>query len=408
MSDPRDLPQNQPAGAEPQVLPPATGVAPAPPLLLDRVAGWRAWWTWPRVALLLALALFVWNWWSAKTQIDDLRTEMAQRLREDDLQARESRTMAREAQDRMREALQKMTALESKINESQSQQAALESMYQDLSRNRDEWALTDIEQTLSLAAQQLQLSGNVRGALIALQNADARLGRADRAQFIAVRRVLQRDIDKLKALPYVDTVGLAIRLDGVISSVDTLPLIFDEKMQAPGLGQSAPARPATRPAATPATAGKATPRPGEKAAPAGDAQGEAPGMWSRLRDEAWDQFRQLVRIRDIDNPEPVLLTPQQSFFLRENLKLRLLNARLSLLQRNEPLFREDLKSANAWLTRYFDARSRATVNAQGTLNQLSTSAVSIELPTLADSLNAVRNFRGPQAQNGVPARPPAK
>lgn len=417
MSDPRDLPQNQPPAGEPPALPPAAGVTPVPPpLLLDRFAGWKAWWTWPRMALLMALALFVWNWWSAKTQIDDLRTEMAQRLREDDLQARESRTMAREAQDNMREALQKMTALESKISESQSQQAALESMYQDLSRNRDEWALTDIEQTLSLAAQQLQLSGNVRGALIALQNADARLGRADRAQFIAVRRVLQRDIDKLKALPYVDTVGLAIRLDGVISNVDTLPLIFDEKMQAPGSGQPAPARPMPAQAAPAgANAGRpaipGTGQPGDKAtpaAPAGNTQAEAPGMWSRLRDEAWDQFRQLVRIRDIENPDAVLLTPQQSFFLRENLKLRLLNARLSLLQRNEALFREDLKAANVWLTRYFDARSRATSNAQATLNQLSTSAVSIELPTLADSLNAVRNFRNPQPATGVPARLPGK
>ncbi|HEX4329512.1 MAG TPA: uroporphyrinogen-III C-methyltransferase [Burkholderiales bacterium] len=391
MSDPRDLPQNEPLAALPPAAPPAA------PLLLDRAAGWRAWWTWPRTALLIALMLFVWNWWSARSQIDSLREEMAQRLRDDDLQARESRTLAREAQERMREALQKMTALESKISESQSQQTALEAMYQDLSRNRDEWALTDIEQTLSLAAQQLQLSGNVRGALIALQNADARLGRADRAQFIAVRRVLQRDIDRLKALPYVDTAGLAIRLDGVISSIDTMPLIFDEKLQPQSVPpqMAPPAKPAVIPLPKPAASEPA------KAAPDSGADVAAPpGMWRRLRDEAWDQLRQLVRIRDIGNAEPVLLTPQQTFFLRENLKLRLLNARLSLLQRNEALFREDLKSANLWLTRYFDARSRATVNAQATLAQLSASAVSIELPTLADSLNAVRNFRAPQRPTG--------
>jgi len=392
MSDPKDLPQNEPPASLTPTSPSAAVAPSAAPLLLDRAAGWRAWWTWPRTALVIALMLFVWNWWSARTQIDGLREEMAQRLRDDDLQARESRTLAREAQERMREALQKMTALESKISESQSQQTALEAMYQDLSRNRDEWALTDIEQTLSLAAQQLQLSGNVRGALIALQNADARLGRADRAQFIAVRRVLQRDIDRLKALPYVDTAGLAIRLDGVISSIDTMPLIFDEKLQPQA---APPAKPAAAPAPKPAAGDAAKPAPDSGADTAAP-----PGMWRRLRDESWDQLRQLVRIRDIGNAEPVLLTPQQTFFLRENLKLRLLNARLSLLQRNEALFREDLKSANLWLTRYFDARSRATVNAQATLAQLSASAVSIELPTLADSLNAVRNFRAPQRPAG--------
>lgn len=228
----------------------------------------------------------------------------------------------------------------------------------------------------------------MRGALIALQNADARLGRADKAQFIAVRRVLQRDIERLKALPFIDTAGLAIRLDTVIGSVDTLPLIFDEKLQ--------PQRPASRPApAAPAI-------PGAKPAEADANKAAEPGTLQRLRDEAWDQIKQLVRVRDIENAEPVLLTPQQSFFLRENLKLRLLNARISLLQRNEALFREDLKSANLWLTRYFDVRSRGTANAQATLNALSASAVSIELPNLADSLNAVRNFRA------QPARPPGK
>ena len=382
MSDQEKLP------APAAVPAPATAHAPAKPLLLDRVAGWRAWWDWPKLVLVIVLLLFVWNWWSGRNQIESLREEMAQRLRDDEALSKESRVLAREGQDRMREALVKMTALESKIAESQSQQAALEAMYQDLSRNRDEFALSEIEQTLALAAQQLQLAGNVRGALIALQNADARLGRADKAQFIAVRRVLQRDIERLKALPFIDTAGLAIRLDTVIGSVDTLPLIFDEKLQ--------PQRPVSRPAPAPPAA------PGGKPAEADANKAAEPGTLQRLRDEAWDQIKQLVRVRDIENAEPVLLTPQQSFFLRENLKLRLLNARISLLQRNEALFREDIKSANLWLTRYFDVRSRGTASAQATLNALSASAVSIELPTLADSLNAVRNFRAP------PARPPGK
>jgi uroporphyrin-3 C-methyltransferase/uroporphyrinogen III methyltransferase/synthase len=403
-----DLPPEQPPG-HPPALPqpadaskaaaaPASGAAPAQErLLLDRAGDFRNWWTWPKFVLIAVLLLFVWNWWSARSQIDALREEVAQRLRDDENLSKESRILAREGQDRMREALVKMTALEVKLTESQSQQAALEAMYQDLSRNRDEFALSEIEQTLALAAQQLQLAGNVRGALIALQNADARLGRADKAQFIAVRRVLQRDIERLKALPFIDTTGLAIRLDTVIGSVDGLPLIFDEKLQPstrPGQPPRAPA-PASAPAA---------PRGTE---PPKAADGSEPGTFKRLRDEAWDQFKQLVRVRDVENPEPVLLNPQQTFFLRENLKLRLLNARISLLQRNEALFREDMKAASAWMTRYFDVRSRSTASALATINALSASAVSIELPTLADSLNAVRNYRAPPAP-AAPARAPGK
>lgn len=354
----------------PQPAPASAPAQPRPPFAWRESL--RPWAGGARLAFLVLAALFLVAWWDARTEVAHLRAEMAVRLKDDEEQSRKAREAAREAESRMREGLARMAALETRITESQSQQAALEALYQDLSRNRDEWALSEIEQTLSLAAQQLQLAGNVRGALIALQNADARLGRADRAQFIAVRRILQRDIERLKALPMVDTAGIAIRLDAVIAGVDNLPLVFDEKLQ-PQAGR------ASRPAAP------QVPAEG----------GAAPSLWQRLREDAWDQFRQLVRIRDIDNADPVLLNPTQSFFLRENLKLRLLNARIALLQRNEALFRQDLGSANQWLARYFDVRSRSGAAALSTLNALSASAVSIELPTLADSLNAVRNFKAP-------------
>ena len=357
-------------GAEPPAAGPQTNLHAALPA--GRIAAWRAAWTAARTAVLVLAVLFVIGWWDARTQVAALRSEMATRLKQEEDLSRQTRAAAREAQDRMREALVKMAALETRLLESQSQQAALESMYQDLSRNRDEWALSEIEQTLTLAAQQLQLAGNVRGALLALQNADARLARADRAQFIAVRRVLQKDIERLKALPQIDTAGIAIKLDAVIASADSLPLIFDEKLQPQAAQAQMPG----------ADAAKGTPT-------------AAPSFWERLRDDAWEQFRLLVRIRDIENADPVLLNPSQAFFLRENLKLRLLNARIALLQRNEPLFRQDLASANQWLARYFDVRSRAGAGAVASLNALVASAVSIELPTLADSLNAVRNYKAP-------------
>jgi len=339
---------------------------------------WRDWWTPARVAIAVLVLLFLVGWWDSRSQIASLRQELAERIKAEQEISKRTESAAREAQDRMREALARMMALEARIAESQSQQVALESMYQDLSRNRDEWALSEIEQTLTLAAQQLQLAGNVRGALIALQNADARLGRADRAQFVSVRRVLQRDVERLKALPQVDTTGIAIRLDSVIAAADSIPLIFDEKLQPQSQRGASPGR--ERAAA------------GQQQKPASEPE---VSLWARLRDDAWEQFRQLVRIRDIENADPVLLNPTQAFFLRENFKLRLLNARIALLQRNEALFRQDLAAANQWLVRYFDVRSRAGAGAQTTLNTLIAGAVSIELPTLAESLNAVRNYKAP-------------
>jgi len=58
---------------------------------------------------------------------------------------------------------------------------ALETLYQDLSSSRDQMVLAEVEQLLLIAGQQLQLAGNVKAALIAMQQADSRLNRFDRA-----------------------------------------------------------------------------------------------------------------------------------------------------------------------------------------------------------------------------------
>src|SRR6185503_14909057 len=115
----------------------------------------------------------------------------------------------------------------------------LESLYQELARNRDEWQLAEIEQVLAIAQQQLQLSGNVRAALLALQLAESRLSRADRPQFLPVRRALTRDIDRLKSLPTLDVPGLSLALDRLVASVDALPLAFEERVERPAPAKAA-------------------------------------------------------------------------------------------------------------------------------------------------------------------------
>jgi uroporphyrin-III C-methyltransferase len=91
-----------------------------------------------------------------------------------------------------------------------------------------------------------------------------------------------------------------------------------------------------------------------------------------------------------------MLSPSESFFVRENLKLRLLNARLALLSRNEATFRDDLATAQAMLVKYFDTRARVTQSSQAALRQVQANNLTIEMPTLADSLNAVRNYKAKQ------------
>jgi len=101
-----------------------------------------------------------------------------------------------------------------------------------------------------------------------------------------------------------------------------------------------------------------------------------------------------VIVRRVDAPEPPLLAPTQAYFLRENLRLRLLSARLALLSRNQGAFQDDLRAAQQWLQRYFDPRARATQVAQAQLRQLQAATLNFEPPpSISDSLEAVRGFK---------------
>jgi uroporphyrin-3 C-methyltransferase len=193
-----------------------------------------------------------------------------------------------------------------------------------------------------------------------LQTADSRLARSDRPQFVPLRKVLARDIERLKGTPVIDIAGFALKLDQIIAQVDSLPLAFEERAGSPVLPAAARAE---------------------------------EGFWKRLASEIWGELRQLVRVRSLEQPEPLLLAPSQAFFLRENLKLRLLNARLALLSRDQGVFRADLALATAWVQRYFDVRSRPAAAALANLKQLGASGIGIDLPGISESLSAVRNYK---------------
>jgi len=312
---------------------------------------------WLKVAVVAALAAAIAAVWiDARNRERELRLEVAQHFGQLDATDRAMQEGVKAAQDNLRDAQAKIALLESRLAESQSQQAALEALYRELAPSRDEWALTEVEQVLLLASQQLQLAGNVSSALAALQVADQKLQRLDRPQFVPLRRAIGRDMDRLKAVPFVDVPGLSLRLDQAIASVDSLPFAMEERLPAP----PADAPPKDEPA------------------------------WRRLLRETWAELRGLIRIENLDRPEVPLLTPPEQYFLRENLKLRLLAARFDLLFRDQANFRADLAAADTWLRKYYDTRAKGVQSVLALVKALRSTDMTIELPALAGSLDAVR------------------
>ncbi|MDH4095711.1 MAG: uroporphyrinogen-III C-methyltransferase [Betaproteobacteria bacterium] len=347
----------QKAPPEPAAAPaaPAAAAAPAP----ARAAG-TAW----RVAqvLLLAAALGAsgWVWYDARLRSSAAQEDVARRVRDAEDEARAARAAGRAAQETARELQARFAALEARLVDAQGRQAALEALYQELSRNREEWQLAEIEQVLAIAQQQLQISGNVKAALLALQLAEARLARADRPALQAVRRAIAQDIERLKSLPAADLAGMSRRLDVLIGGIDALPLGGEGGRASAAAGAPAPA---------------------------------AESALQRFGAGIWRDLKELVVIRRVDAPEPPLLPAEQAYFLRENLRLRLLSARLALLSRNATVFADDLRQAQAWLLRYYERDAPATREALAQLKALQDAPLPAEPPTLSETLDAVRAFK---------------
>ena len=317
-----------------------------------------------RVLAALALvvtALFAWLAWDARLSVRTLESAAGGRIAELGAESAQSKAALAQAQSALKEAQARMTELEARVADTQEQRVALEEMYRELSRNADDRVLSEVEQMLVAASQQLQLAGNVRGALAALQAADQRLARAEKLSAAPLRRAITQDMERLKAVPLVDTVGISVKIDGLIAQADALPLPIAETL------------PATRVAARARAL-------------------EETGV-TRLARDFWDEMKGLVRIRELEAPDAALLAPAQSYFLRENLKLRLLAARMALLARDEATFREDLRATQAWITKYFDPKARPTLTALATLKQLAESPVTIGVPDINASLSAVRTAR---------------
>jgi uroporphyrin-3 C-methyltransferase len=311
------------------------------------------------IVSIVGLMLLAGSWYELHQQINVVRREVASRLAAATIQSNENRVLAEQAKETTKDAQIKLGVLESKLQESQNQQVALEAMYQELSRSRDESVLADVEQTLTIASQQLQIAGNVKSALIALSAADTRLARLDRPQLAGLRKAIARDIDRLKVAPYVDVIGLSARLDSLAAAVDTLPLAMEVRPQAQAQAQVAPAG----------------------------------SVWDRLTRELWQDIRDLVRVQNMNRPDVPLLVPSQVYFLRENLKLRFLGARLALLARDGQSYKADLNASRDWLQRYFDVHDKSVSTAVDTVSQLAANDISVELPDIGASLEAVRNYR---------------
>ncbi|MCB5191022.1 uroporphyrinogen-III C-methyltransferase [Methylobacillus arboreus] len=314
------------------------------------------------LALILAagaIAFISWQWLNTRYRFNALEQTLTQRLEQFNGTNQQSLALAKNADERSSEAANRIIRLEQQLAESRDQQEALQTLYMELVNNHDERVIAEVEQLLIIANQQLQLAGNLKPALLALQTADSRLQQMDSVQGIQLRKAIAKDIQRLQELPQIDMIGISLKLENLIEGVGKLPLVSDRHPKT-----SLP-----------------------------EATLHEENQFSRLAREIWDDLKHMIRLERVDRPEPPLLAPDQTFFLRENLKLHLLTARIALLQHDEASYRADLQQAEHWIKNYFDLREHSTTTALDTLKQLSGSSIVIQLPDISETLGLASKYK---------------
>ena len=314
-------------------------------------------------ALASAALVFAWN---TQQRVKVLEGELVKRQQDSGIQATEARLVARQAQDLARESAAKLSLLEARVAEASLQRSQLEDLIQSLSRSRDENVLADVDAAVRVAMQQSAITGSAEPLVATLRQSDERLARYNQPRLERVRRAVAQDLDRVRAAGVSDITVLTIRLDEVIRLIDELPLLAADRKPARG-----------------------TPAPAPAAASAPSWGSAASDHWLAWTDALWHEVRSLVRVTRIDNPEAMLVAPEQAFFLRENLKLRLLNARLALLSRQFDTAQSDLRDAQTTLERYFERGHRRVALALEGIKQVGALSRLVGVPRPDATLAAI-------------------
>ena len=290
-------------------------------------------------------------------RLDDQRQRSADLLRKLDLAGQTAATHAA-----------RMDAQDLRLG---TTEAAMEDVTKLVAGGRRSWQISEVEHLLLIANDRVQLLGDLDGASTALQLADSRMATINDPALLPAREQLANELAQLAATPRVDTRAIALKLASLIRQVPELPLT-----------RIAPTD-FVPPAQTDDTASGA-----EAMADAG----------KRALHMAKQALKQMVVVRKADEPTRPLLPPDQDYFLRQNLILKLETARLAVLRGEATVYRDALQTALTWVGGNFDTDNRGVQAMQAELSALSGERVAQARPNISASLQAVQQLIATRAQ----------
>lgn len=331
--------------------------------------------------------------WQQHSRMQETQTRLGAQLSGSESAAQRTAAQIGGVLDRVEQQNARIDALQSQLSEAADVIRDLDEALRNMTdRGSEIVLLNDVDHLATIAQQQLQLGGNVRNAIVALESAQAQLARANRPALASLLQTLNGDLDRLRAASTIDIAAFSRQLEELAILLTDAPLIMPDRGQGGAPADSpAPAREQPAPTLPPAAA-----QEGSWLEQAWETTRE----WSR---DAWGSLRedlgQFIEVRRVDDASALLMSPDQASRFRDNLRTRVMTAQLALMMRQPEVWKTETEAVVKAIESRYDPSSSLTRKALRLARSMADASIDAHLPTVDNTLHALNALREEQARS---------
>ena len=280
----------------------------------------------------------------------------------------ESRALVQQLERTLSQRTARLEQLEQHVMQSEALQAAnlealaaqfdsdLEGVRSRLTTSSDDWLFAEVEYLVRMANQRVLMERDPSSALQLLLAADRIVKDSEGLTAHTLRQALAIDIAALEAVEQLDSQGIYLELSALVRQVPNL------KRALPKFETTVDEAPASSDSQT----------------------------LTGLVKDAGSRLAGLIDFRRRGADIKPVLPPDQSYYLRQNLVLKLQIAQMALLEEEGEVYAVSLEEAQDWINDSFDDDAARAAMLKS-LQELGAIEIDAALPDISGSLNAVRD-----------------
>ncbi|MGL6262090.1 uroporphyrinogen-III C-methyltransferase [Vibrio sp. WXL210] len=304
------------------------------------------------LAIIIALGVGAAGFYKLQQQGENYQAEIAAlRAQLDAKQGELSRTLEATKASTLEQAAELSNRADVAIEQQQNSIESLQVALADVKGRRpNDWLLAEADHLVKLAGRKLFLEKDVNTATRLMETADQRIAALNDPSLVPLRQQLATDITELKGIPLIDRDGLVLRLTALQQQVDGLPLA----------NAILPEEPVEEPLTV---------------------STDINDWQENLKNSLKSFSENFITFRSRDGSVIPLLSPQQHFYLSENIKGKLETAIRAVYLEQGEVYQISLENAREWSATFFDQENHQVKQFRQSLAELAEQEVSVDYPS---------------------------